>query len=181
MSFADAQKIEVPPPDDFDDKAIIAHIVLPEYVFVGKLGRKARKAFERQQKLERDVRKAYPYARIAALKINDIERKIASVSGKERDKIVKTEYNNLMKTFKEPLMKLKVSQGKILVRLVHRETRKTSFGNIKNYKGTVNAYFWQSLALLFGNNLKAEYDVEGSDAEIEMIVRKIEAENGLQQ
>ncbi|MFR7876984.1 MAG: DUF4294 domain-containing protein [Butyricimonas paravirosa] len=45
---------------------------------------------------------------------------------------------------------------------------------MKEYKGTVNAYFWQSLALLFGNNLKADYEPNGRDREIEQIVRSIE-------
>jgi hypothetical protein len=81
-----------------------------------------------------------------------------------------------MHTFKQPLMKLTVTQGKILVRLIYRETNNTSFNHIKEYKGTVNAYFWQSLALLFGNNLKADYEPNGRDREIEQVVRSIEKE-----
>lgn len=49
----------------------------------------------------------------------------------------------------------------------------SSFAHIREYRGTVNAYFWQSIALLFGNNLKAAYDPYGEDAEIEEIVQKI--------
>ncbi len=71
-------------------------------------------------------------------------------------------------------MKLSVTQGRILVRLIYRETNHTSFAHIREYKGAVNAYFWQSLALLFGNNLKAAYDPYGEDAEIEEIVQRIQ-------
>lgn len=78
-----------------------------------------------------------------------------------------------MKTFKAPLMKLSVTQGRILVRLIYRETNASSFSHIREYKGGVNAYFWQSIALIFGNNLKADYDPYGADAEIEAIVQKI--------
>ena len=94
----------------------------------------------------------------------------------KRKQIIKKEYKELMHTFKQPLMKLTVTQGKILVRLIYRETNNTSFNHIKEYKGTVNAYFWQSLALLFGNNLKADYEPNGRDREIEQVVRSIEKE-----
>lgn len=79
-----------------------------------------------------------------------------------------------MKSFKQPLMKLSITQGRILVRLIYRETNNSAFAHIKEYKGSVNAYFWQSLALLFGNNLKADYEPYGKDREIEDIVKRIE-------
>lgn len=89
--------------------------------------------------------------KIAAAKINEIENKLAQTDSEaKRKQIIKKEYKELMHTFKQPLMKLTVTQGKILVRLIYRETNNTSFNHIKEYKGTVNAYFWQSLALLFG-------------------------------
>ena len=95
----------------------------------------------------------------------------------ERRKIIKEEYAQLMKTFKAPLMRLTITQGRILIRLIYRETNNTSFSHIREYRGAVNAYFWQSIALLFGHNLKADYDPNGEDAEIEAIVRKIQQEN----
>lgn len=128
----------------------------------------------RRTRLEYNVRKVYPYALIAAAKVNEIEQKLSRVKKEsERKKIIKEEYSALMKTFKAPLMKLSITQGRILVRLVYRETNHTSFAHIREYRGSVNAYFWQSIALLFGNNLKADYDPQGEDAEIEEIVQKI--------
>lgn len=125
-----------------------------------------------------NVRKVYPYAKIAAAKISEIESLLARVNSEaKRKQIIKKEYKELMQTFKQPLMKLTVTQGKILVRLIYRETNNTSFNHIREYKGSVNAYFWQSLALLFGNNLKADYEPEGRDQEIEQIMRTIEKEN----
>lgn len=128
----------------------------------------------RNIRLEYNVRKVYPYARIAATKVNEIEKKLAGVTKEaEKKKIIKEEYAQLMKTFKAPLMKLSITQGRILIRLIYRETNHSSFAHIREYRGTVNAYFWQSIALLFGNNLKAAYDPYGEDAEIEEIVQKI--------
>ena len=132
----------------------------------------------RQTRLEYNVRKVYPYARIAAGKVNEIEQKLSAVTREaDRKKIIKEEYNQLMKTFKAPLMKLSITQGRILIRLIYRETSHTSFAHIREYRGTVNAYFWQSIALIFGNNLKAAYDPQGEDAEIEEIVQKILSES----
>ncbi len=129
----------------------------------------------RNTRLEYNVRKVYPYALLAAAKINEIEEKLTHTTiESERKAIIREEYARLMKTFKTPLMKLSVTQGRILVRLIYRETNHTSFAHIREYKGAVNAYFWQSLALLFGNNLKAAYDPYGEDAEIEEIVQRIQ-------
>ncbi|NCE71541.1 DUF4294 domain-containing protein [Odoribacter sp. Z80] len=129
----------------------------------------------RNTRLEYNVRKVYPYALLAAAKITEIEEQLAHTTKEsERKAIIREEYARLMKTFKTPLTKLSVTQGRILVRLIYRETNHTSFAHIREYKGAVNAYFWQSLALLFGNNLKAAYDPYGEDAEIEEIVQRIQ-------
>lgn len=154
----------------------IPSLQLPEVVVKAKTRNPAyyRRHSQRMARLEYNVRKVYPYAQIAAAKINEIEKRLAK-AGKESEKkkIIKEEYSSLMKTFKAPLMKLSVTQGRILVRLIYRETNASSFSHIREYKGGVNAYFWQSLALLFGNNLKADYNPYGADAEIEAIVQKI--------
>ena len=153
------------------------HVTLDEVnVFAKRINaRKYARQQKRNHRLVHNVRKALPYAKIAAAKINEIEALLAQAHSKrEKERIIKEEYKQLMKTFKKPLMSLTVTQGKILVRLIYRETNNSSFHHIKEYKGSVNAYFWQSLALLFGNNLKADYEPEGRDKEIEEVVRQIE-------
>lgn len=158
----------------------IPYVLLDEVIVKSKIhnARWYKRYNQRNVRLEYNVRKVYPYARIAAAKVNEIEDKLTQITREsERRKVVKEEYAQLMKTFKTPLMKLSITQGRILIRLIYRETSHTSFAHIREYRGTVNAYFWQSIALLFGNNLKAAYDPNGEDAEIEEIVQKILAEN----
>lgn len=154
----------------------IPHIYLKPVNIYGK-GRHAARYFRQEKRnlrLEYNVRKVYPYARIAANKVNEIELRLSQITKEsERRKVLKEEYSQLMKAFKAPLMKLSITQGKILIRLIYRETNHTSFAHIREYRGAVNAYFWQSIALLFGNNLKTAYDPDGEDAEIEKIVQKI--------
>lgn len=154
----------------------IPHVLLDEAIVKRKdpnAGRYRRQE-RRNLRLEYNVRKVYPYALIAAAKVNEIENKLSKATREsDKRKIIKEEYSQLMKTFKAPLMKLSITQGKILIRLIYRETNHTSFAHIREYRGAVNAYFWQSVALIFGNNLKAAYDPNGEDAEIEAIVLKI--------
>jgi len=66
------------------------------------------------------------------------------------------------------------SQGVILLKLVDRETGTTSFEIVKEFRGTLRAFFWQSLGVIFGINLKTEYDPQGDDKNIEQIVQMIE-------
>ncbi len=156
----------------------LPHILLKEYTIQGKKHTSSwyKRYNRKKSRLEYNVKKAYPYAKIAARKINEINNRLASVTNKkEQKKIIQAEYHEMMKVFKKPLMKLSITQGRILIRLIYRETNHTSFAHIREYKGAFNAYFWQSIALLFGNNLKTTYDPLGEDAEIEEIVRKIES------
>ncbi len=169
-----AQQIVVPATVVHGDT--LPHLNLEEVnVFGKKLNkRQYRRYTQKQERLEYNVRKVYPFAQIAARKILEIDTRISTVSDrKKRKQIIKEEYGEMMKTFKKPLMKLTITQGRILIRLIYRETNNSAFAHIKEYKGSVNAYFWQSLALLFGNNLKADYEPYGKDADIEEIVLAI--------
>ena len=68
-----------------------------------------------------------------------------------------------------------ISQGRILIKLIDRETRNTSYTLIRDYRGKFSAAFWQGIARFFGTNLKEEYDPYGEDALIEAIIKEIDA------
>lgn len=80
-----------------------------------------------------------------------------------------------MKRFEKQVRKLTVTQGIILVKLIDRETGRTSYQVIKDLKGGFTAFFWQGIARIFGNNLKTEYDPENQDKVMEDIVLGIES------
>ena len=67
-----------------------------------------------------------------------------------------------------------ITQGKLLIKLIDRETMNTSFDLIKQYRGGFSASFWQAIARIFGTNLKEEYDPYGQDILIELIIQDIE-------
>ena len=126
-------------------------------------------------KLKRDVLRAYPYARLASVQLKFINDSIAKIPNeKQRKKFVQTEEKLLKEQFEKDLKKLTVTQGRILIKLIDRETGSTSYALVKELRGSLQAFFWQGLARLFGSNLKSEYDGIGEDRLIESIVQQIE-------
>ena len=109
--------------------------------------------------LKRRVLKVYPYALIAKKKLDEIKSNLENIpkrrkkkqSTKEVTKWVKEEYTDRLKS-------LTMNEGKILVKLIYRETNTTSYDIVKSYRGSFNALFWQTMAKLWDNNLKTQYD-----------------------
>lgn len=95
-------------------------------------------------------------------------------SEREREKYLKVKEKELFAKFEQPLRHLTISQGRILIKLIDRETGNTSYELIKSLKGRFSAFVWQGVARLFGSNLKSEYDSIGKDIEIENIVLLID-------
>lgn len=130
----------------------------------------------RYRRLIRNVKKAYPYARVAGAELLALDRQLAAMKNdKERKAHINRVEKEIMHRFEQEVRRLTITQGIILVKLIDRETGQTSYEVIKDLKGGITAFFWQGIARLFGNNLKAEFDPEGDDRLIEDIVRGIEA------
>ena len=126
-------------------------------------------------RLKRYVVKVYPYAEVAGEMLQHFDDTLRSIkSEKRRKKYLKKVEEELKAEFEGELKKLTIKQGIILVKLIDRETGNTSYELIKSLRGSFSAFIWQSLARLFGSNLKLEYDPNGEDAMIEEIVQQIE-------
>jgi hypothetical protein len=126
-------------------------------------------------KLKRDVLRAYPYARLAAAQLKFINDSISKISSeKAQRKFLKIHEKELKAQFEKDLKKLTITQGRILIKLIDRETGSTSYALVKELRGSLQAFFWQGLARLFGSNLKSEFDKLGEDQLIESIVQQIE-------
>ena len=130
----------------------------------------------RDMRLVRNVKKAYPYSKIASRLLKELDEELAKLQSEadQKDFINQAE-KEIMQQFEKDLRQLTITQGIILVKLIDRETGQTSYEVIKDLKGGFSAFLWQGIARIFGNNLKAEYNPEGEDAKIEDIVRGIEA------
>lgn len=126
-------------------------------------------------RLRNAVYVTYPYARRAGLIMNEINTKLATISEKEkRQRYLKSREKDLKKEFADPLSDLSVYQGRVLMKLINRQTGNNCYDIIKEYKGGFTARFWQTIAHVFGSSLKQPYNAQGSEKEIELIVMEVE-------
>jgi hypothetical protein len=117
----------------------------------------------------------YPYARKAGAIMNDMNAKLATMTNeKKRKSYIKSREKELKKEFADPLTNLSVYQGKVLMKLINRQTGNNCYDIIKEYKGGFTARFWQTLAYVFGSNLKQPYNASTTEREMEMIVLEVE-------
>jgi hypothetical protein len=122
-----------------------------------------------------NLKKVLPYSKIVAATVIQVEFKLASAkTEKERRRFIKTMEDSLWKRYEGDLRQMTITQGKLLFKLVDRETSNSTYYWIDSYRGSVSAFFWQGMARLFGTNLKSQYDPTGEDAIIEQIVSYIE-------
>jgi hypothetical protein len=129
----------------------------------------------RYNRLIMNVKKAYPWAKIAGQLMVEVNNQLLTLpTAREQDEYLKKIEKDLLDNYTEDMKKLTVTQGKILIKLVYRETGETSYNIVELYRGRFSAFFWQALARLFGSNLKMGYDPLGEDRLIEEIVVQIE-------
>lgn len=149
-----------------------------EMAWVGNMSPdKLAKYIAEWNRLRNAVYVTYPYARIAGATINEINAKLVNVSAKkERKAIIKSREKELRQQFSEPLTNLSVYQGKILMKLINRQTGNNCYEIIKEYKGGFNARFYQTVAWFVGGNLKQDWDLKENklDRQIESIVKEID-------
>ncbi|PZF74778.1 DUF4294 domain-containing protein [Taibaiella soli] len=153
----------------------LAMVFLPEFTKTDRMPRHLARRRAEWDRLHYNVYKVYPYAVIAAEVLKDVDVKLAALPDKAaRKEYLKSVEKELNKRFKGELEDLTITQGQILVKLIDRQTGKNCFSIIKELKGGFSAVIWQSVALLFSNNLKREYDPYDRDKDIEAVVQEIE-------
>ncbi len=134
-----------------------------------------RRQWENFQRLRRNVYLVYPMAKEAARIVREVDTERARLGQKSRD------YKAYQKRLKkelferyEPILKeMTVSQGIILIKLIHRETGLDAYSLLKDYLGGLQARFWQTIAQLYGSDLKLTYDPE-KEPLIEAVIQEIE-------
>lgn len=138
---------------------------------------KLKKHIEEWNRLRNAVYVTYPYARVAGTTINEINTKLDGVDSKPiRKSIIRTREKELRDQFTEPLTNLSVYQGKILMKLINRQTGNNCYEIVKEFKGSLNARLYQTVAFFFGGNLKQDWDLaqNRTDRDIESIIREID-------
>jgi len=134
-----------------------------------------RRAKRKLTKLIKNVKKVYPWARLAGIQLRRYDKMlVAAKNDKERRTIMKQAEKEINERYGEDLKKLTFTQGLILIKLIDRETGNTSYSLVQELRGNFTAFFYQAFARIWGYNLKVKYDPEGEDKQIEGIVKMIE-------
>lgn len=155
------------------DSLLISNI--PEIEVNAILWPNSRRQQRKLTKLIRNIKKVYPYAKLAGMKLHQYnDELLAAKNKKERKVILKKAEKEIQDKYGKDLRNMTFSQGRILIKLIDRETGNSSYELVSELKGKFIAFFWQSFARLFGYNLKIKYDPLGDDKDIETIVRLIE-------
>ena len=157
----------------------IPESILPPVEVIGKLTGKWKRHWAEWTRLRNAVYVTYPYAIAASKVMNEINARLVNVSDKQKRRaIIKSREKELKREFADKLTKLSVYQGKVLMKLIYRQTGNNCYEIIQEYKGGFNAAFWQTIAVVFGSNLKQNYDPYNKDRDMETIVRDVEVMYG---
>lgn len=149
-----------------------------ENIWISKLSpKKLAKVQKEWNRLRNAVYVTYPYARVAGRTINEMNQALAGIKDKKKRKeYIKSREKELRQQFTEPLSQLSVYQGRVLMKLINRQTGNNCYAIIKEYKGGFNARTYQTVAFFFGSNLKQDYDLnDKTDRQIESFVQEIDA------
>jgi len=145
-----------------DGDTVVLIQLSPSFVF--------RKAVDTRRfaRLIYNLKRVYPIAKEANATLHAMEAHMETLATKREKQI-------FVKEMERALKKMTLSQGKLLIKLIDRETDQTSYELVKELRGGFRAFFWQSIARLFGANLKDTYDKEGEDMMVEELIRLYEA------
>lgn len=123
-----------------------------------------------------NIKRVYPYAIMVRLRLSQVNDELNNITDeKKRKEYIKNVEKDVFAEYEGDISQMTITQGRLLIKLIDRETQNTSYALIREYRGKLTAAFWQGIARLFGTNLKDEYDAYGDDALIELIIKEVDA------
>lgn len=130
----------------------------------------------RYERLVRNLKVVYPIALFANYRLQEMEKHLLTIHDKRKQQAYIKQVEKELKEQYTPILKrMSFSQGKLLIKLIDRQTGRTSYDLVKELRGSFRAFFWQGVARIFGANLKDMYDKEGEDRIIEQLIVMYEA------
>jgi hypothetical protein len=160
------------------DGISLPEINIKEVVIIGRPSTARKFPFYRYQRLIYNLKKVYPYAPVVGARLGAINEELKKIPDeKDRKKYLRLAEKDIFGEYEDDVRDMTITQGKLLIKLVDRETLNTSYELIRQYRGNFSAAFWQGIARIFGTDLKAEYDPYGEDAVIEIILHELESGN----
>lgn len=149
-----------------------------ETVWVSNMSEKKLEKYKQEwTRLRNAVYVTYPYARTAGFLMNEMNVHLATLKSKKAKKeYIKSREKDLKVQFGDPLSDLSVYQGKVLMKLINRQTGNNCYDIVKDYRGGVTARLYQTVAFFFGSSLKQGWDTQDKvDRQIENFVKEIDA------
>lgn len=154
----------------------LPEVDIKEVVIISRPGTSKKFPFHKYQRLVYNLKKVYPYSLLVRERIDEVNQELEKLpDDKTRRKYLKQVEKDVFGDYEDDIRDMTITQGKLLIKLIDRETLNTSYELIKQYRGSFSAAFWQSVARIFGTNLKEDYDPYGEDAIMEIIVQEIES------
>lgn len=153
----------------------IPYVKLPTVYIFKPLKFKNKREMAKYYKLIRDVKKVLPISKEINRAIIETYEYLQTIpTEKERQKHLKAVEKGLKEQYTPRMKKLSFAQGKLLIKLVDRQTNSTSYELVKAFMGPFKAGFYQTFAALFGASLKKQYDPTGDDALTERVILMVE-------
>nr|WP_302830676.1 DUF4294 domain-containing protein [uncultured Bacteroides sp.] len=173
---ADAQKSILLTPMCVYEGDTIPYVKLPTVYIFKPLKFKNKRDMAKYYKLIRDVKRVLPISKeINSAIIETYEYLQTIPTEKARQKHLKAVEKGLKEQYTPRMKKLSFAQGKLLIKLVDRQTHSTSYELVKAFMGPFKAGFYQTFAALFGASLKKQYDAQGDDALTERVILMVES------
>ena len=158
------------------DGVIMPEVDIKEVTVVPRPGPEKRREYRQYERLIYNIKRVYPYAIMVRIRLNQVNEALKDIPDeKSRREYMKSVEKDVFAEYEDDMRQMTISQGRLLIKLIDRETQNTSYQLIRDYRGKFSAGFWQSIARIFGTNLKEEYDPYGDDALIELIINELDA------
>ncbi len=126
-------------------------------------------------RIKYNVKKVYPYAILASAMLKEYELILSKIPDEaDKKRYTKEAEKRLKVQFGPELRELTMTQGRILLKLIYRETGRTTYDVVKEMRGSFSAMMWQGLAFVFSSNLKDDYDPVNDDKLIEEAIKLVE-------
>mgnify|MGYP001791825351 FL=1 len=158
------------------DGVTMPEVEIKEVTVVARPSAAQRREYRQYERLIKNIKIVYPYALMVRLKLAHVNEYLKTIDKeKSRREYIKSVEKDVFAEYEGDMRQMTITQGRLLIKLIDRETQNTSYELIREYRGKFTAAFWQGIARIFGTNLKEEYDPYGDDALIELIINEVDA------
>ncbi|MDC3153963.1 DUF4294 domain-containing protein [Bacteroidota bacterium] len=168
-----AQDLIISTYDIIDGDTIINSKKIPELDLISFKTKEEKLNYFRTKKR---IKKVYPIALFARNKLDEIRSSLDSIPKNRKKRKFRRELGKWVKNEYEPIFrKMSIKEGRILIKLVYRETNYTTYELVKDYRGRFSAFFWQRVIKAYNNDLKMKYNPisNSEDKLIESILNEL--------